>query len=235
VKPCRQGNLRRQGISRKNSESQALLAEISFMEFIGGMMKNSVVIIAFIAFLMLIIGLAWYVGKKPAVIMKETVETNIHTVVKEILPSAEYASLVYNYQSVVSRKLNADSFLGLKASSVIFLIDGTIKLGFDCREIQAEEQGNQLILKMPTIKILSHEQYPEKAEIFDEKKGVFAHQNSLKDYFDLLGDNKKEQADKVLANASLFNQARDSAEQLFKPLLAMNPAIKDKYTIIFQW
>jgi hypothetical protein len=54
VEPCRQGNLRRQGISRKNSESQALLAEISFLE--GILMKTRSFLALFGAMVLLFTG-----------------------------------------------------------------------------------------------------------------------------------------------------------------------------------
>jgi len=175
----------------------------------------------------------WRTGGKPFVLFRETVETDIHTIVKEILPVSEYACLTYRYQAVVSRVVNGKSLLGF--NKVIFVLDGVIKLGFDCGEIRVSESRGTVTLSMPPVKILSHEQYPETAQVYDESRGLFAPPFSVKEQLELLGDNKQEQERKVRENGELFASARAAAEQLFKPLLEINPAVKGKYAIVFDW
>jgi hypothetical protein len=188
-----------------------------------------IVILAVIVFLVLLVGVVWIAASRKV----ETIETNIHTLVKEILPVSEYVCLVYNYQSVNKRTYNDGSWL--TEANMLIVIDGTIKLGFDCSEIQAEEKQSQLILKMPPIKIISHEQYPENATAYDLKGGWFPRKITPQETLNLLGDSKKEHEEKVSEKEELYAQARSSAEELFRPLLELNPAVKEKYSVIFQW
>jgi hypothetical protein len=175
----------------------------------------------------------WAAARKP-LILRQLIQTNVSTVVKEILPASEYVCLVYNYQSITERTYNPGNWLNER--NLLIVLDGTIKLGFDCEEITVRESGNQLILYMPPIKILAHEQYPERARSYDlAGGGFFPRAIRPQEMLDLLGDSKLEQEKQVEENEELMQQARDSAEALFKPLLEMNPSIRGQYTIVFQW
>jgi hypothetical protein len=88
---------------------------------------------------------------------------------------------------------------------------------------------------MPKIKILAHEQYPERAKTYDLVGALFPRQIRPQEILDLLGDSKLDQEKQVEGNNELLKQARDSAEALFRPLLELNPSIKDRYTIVFRW
>jgi hypothetical protein len=177
-------------------------------------------------------GLVWIAASRKV----ETIQTSIHTLVKEILPVSEYVCLVYNYQSVNERTHKPGGLTDfLFETNMLIIIDGTIKLGFDCSKIQAEEMQSQLILKMPPIEIISHEQYPETAKAYDLRGGLFPRKMTPQEILNLLGDSKKDHEKKVFENAELYAQARSSAEELMRPLLELNPALKGKYASSFQW
>ncbi|GHV80331.1 hypothetical protein AGMMS49944_21220 [Spirochaetia bacterium] len=188
--------------------------------------------IAVIVFMALLIGLVWYAAKKPFVITKR-VETNIHTVVKEVLPISEYASLVYSYSSVITRQIN--SFGILNSKKMLYVMDGTIKLGFDCKDILIEERNKNIILKMPTIRILSHEQDTANAKVYDESYSLFNVRFSAIEMLQIQTDHKEQEEEKIRNNEALFTQARASAEQMFGPLLGNLPGVKDVYKIGFEW
>jgi hypothetical protein len=192
-----------------------------------------VLIIVIFLFLVLLGTVVWTAARKPLVI-KQLIETNISTVVKEILPASEYISLVYNYQSANQREYNPGNWIN--ARNLLIVLDGTIKLGFNCADIKVQESGTNLILTMPPIKILAHEQYPERAKAYDlAGGGLFPRTVRPQEILNLLGDSKLEHEKQAEANEELIKQARDSAEALFKPLLEMNPSIRGRYSIIFKW
>jgi len=184
-------------------------------------------------FLVLLIAVVWIAARKPLVV-KQLIETNISTVVKEILPASEYVCLVYNYQSISQRSYNPGSWLN--AHNLLIVLDGTIKLGFNCEEITVRESGLRLIIKMPAIEILAHEQYPERAKSYDlAGGGLFPRSIKPQEILDLLGDSKLDKENQIKKNEDLMKQARDSAEALFKPLLELNPSIRGNYNIVFNW
>jgi hypothetical protein len=193
----------------------------------------TVLIITVFLFLVLLGAVIWTAARKPLV-LKQLIETNVSTVVREILPVSEYVCLVYNYQSITERAYNPGSWLN--ARNLLIVLDGTIKLGFNCSDIAVKEDGAQLVLNMPPIKILAHEQYPERARSYElAGGGILPRSIKPQEILDLLGDTKLDQEKQVEANEELIKQARDSAEALFKPLLEINPSIKNKYTIVFKW
>jgi len=190
-------------------------------------------IISVSLFLVLLIAVVWIAARKPLVI-KQLIETNISTVVKEILPASEYVCMVYNYQSISQRSYNPGNWLN--AHNLLIVLDGTIKLGFDCEKIIVKERGSQLIINMPAVEILAHEQYPERAKSYDlAGGGLFPRSIKPQEILDLLGDSKLDKENQVKENEDLMKQARDSAEALFKPLLEFNPSIKGNYNIVFNW
>jgi hypothetical protein len=191
-----------------------------------------VLIIVSALFLILLCGVVWVAARKPLVV-KQIIETNISTVVREILPASEYVCLVYNYQSITQRSYNPGNIIN--ARNILIVLDGTIKLGFNCADIKIHQNENYLFLSMPKIKILAHEQYPERAKTYDLVGGLFPRHIRPQEILDLLGDSKLDQEKLVEDNQELLKQARDSAEALFKPLIELNPSIKDKYSIVFRW
>jgi hypothetical protein len=193
-------------------------------------------IVVSVLFLILLCGVVWAAARKPLVI-KQIIETNISTVVKEILPASEYVCLVYNYQSINQRSYNYDNRIAnlITTHNILIVLDGTIKLGFNCGDIKVHQNETYLFLTMPKIKIMAHEQYPERAKTYDLAGGLFPRPIRPQEILDLLGDSKLEQEKQVEGNEELLKQARDSAEALFRPLIELNPSIKDRYTIVFRW
>jgi len=192
-----------------------------------------VLIILICIFLIMFAVVVWFAAKKPLVI-KQLIETNISSVVKEILPASEYVCLIYNYQSITQRSYNPGNWLN--ARNLLIVLDGTIKLGFDCGDIEVRERGSQLIIKMPPIKILAHEQYPERARSYElAGGGILPRSITPQEVLNLLGDSKLDKEKQVQENEELMQQARDAAELLFKPLLEFNPSIRGSYTLVFNW
>ena len=192
-----------------------------------------VLIIAIFLFLAMLGAVIWTAAGNPFVIKRQLVETNISTVVKEILPVSNFVCMIYNYQSINQRSYNPGSWL--RERNILIVIDGTINLGFNCEEIIVQESESRLVLFMPPIKVLSHEQYPERARTYDLAGGIFPVSVRPQEILDLLGDSKLEQQGLAEANEELMKHARDSAESMFRPLLELSPSIRDQFTVVFQW
>jgi hypothetical protein len=157
--------------------------------------------------------------------------------IKEILPASEYTSLVYQYSSIITHSEAMRLFgvdIPLTEKKAIYTIDGSIKMGFDCADIKTEVSYDNIILRMPKIKILSHEIYPETFSLYDEKTSIF-NRYTLKDAHAIQFANKNETELKVRQNRGLYVQARKFAEQQFGALLENLPGIKGQYTIVFEW
>jgi hypothetical protein len=168
---------------------------------------------------------------------KKNTNININSTVKEILPIAEYLSLVYHYSDVITHSdINKifDINIPLTEKKAIYTIEGTIKLGFNGKNIKTSISYNNVIVQMPKIEILSHEVYPETFKLYDEKTSLF-NKYSLKDANDIQMIHRKEREIKINENTGLYTQARESAEQQFKIFLENIPVIKEKYKIVFEW
>ena len=169
-------------------------------------------------------------------VSKET-NINVKSTVKEILPAAEYTSLVYHYTSVITHSEAAKLFnfeLPLTEKKAIYTIDGSIKMGFNSADIVVDISYNNIVLKMPRIKILSHEIYPETFSLYDEKASLF-NRYTLKDANAIQLANKSEMELKVRQNRGLYLQAMKFAEDNLRQMLENLPGIKGKYTLIFDW
>ena len=165
------------------------------------------------------------------------VEINIKSTVKDILPASEYTSLVYHYTSVISHSEAAKLFsidIPMTEKKAIYTIDGSIKLGFNCADIAVDLSYNSIVLKMPKIKMLSHEIYPETFSLYDEQTSLF-NRYSLKDANAILLANKGEMELKVRRNRGLYLQAMKFAEDQFRQTLENLPGIKGKHPVIFDW
>jgi hypothetical protein len=216
-----------------------------------------VVLIVIIVGLLLVIGFLLG-GKKlgfniPALVTEQS-DISAHTVVKEVLPIGEYASLAYHYTSVV-KDINARDIKGwtipFTTRKYIFTYDGTMKLGIDGSKIRVEdaaadtagagtvavdpaaaEPEKVLRIILPPIKILSHEVMDDSIEVFEQSQTIF-NEIKLDDAFKVTADRKRELEEKVMAG-TVVDEAKASLEQQFGNLLKGLPGIRD-YDLVFVW
>lgn len=164
-------------------------------------------------------------------------ETSIHTTVREVLPAAEFISMHYRYTSVI-KDVSSKEMFGIyipgTEKKLLAVIDGTIKLGIDCRAMEIDTiRKDTLFIKFPPIKILSHELHPETAEVYDQKNGIF-NKYRASDHFALEAKQKSEIELNVRANRELILQARAATEYAFKSFLHSIHAL-DTVPIAFKW
>jgi hypothetical protein len=164
-------------------------------------------------------------------------EISIHATVREILPAAEFVSLHYRYTSVM-KDVSSKEMFGIQIpgteKKLLAVIDGTMNLGIDCQKIEIDTmRTDTLLIKFPSIKILSHELHPETAEVYDQKNGIF-NRYRAKDLFALESRQKVEMELSVGKNPELISQARTATEYAFKSFLSIIPAL-DTVPIVFRW
>ena len=141
--------------------------------------------------------------------------------------------MVYHYTAVIVEP--GKGLLRFTKGKAIYTMDGTIKLGFDAKEIRVDMRHNKIIVSMPRIEMLSHEMYPETAILYDEKAGLF-NQHPTKNVISRLAAHKEAQEKKLDADSGLFTQAKQSAELVFRPLLENIPEVKKGLCeVVFEW
>ncbi|MDR1812738.1 MAG: DUF4230 domain-containing protein [Candidatus Fibromonas sp.] len=164
-------------------------------------------------------------------------ETSIHTTVRAVLPAAEFVSLHYRYTSVIKDASSKEMFgipIPGTEKKMLAMIDGTIKLGINCKDIKIDtSRSDTLFLKLPPIKIISHELHPETAEVYDQKDGIF-NKYRASDQFALEAKQKAEVELDVRANRELILQARAATEYAFKSFLQGLPVL-NTIPVAFTW
>jgi len=168
-------------------------------------------------------------------------EISAQTIIKEVLPIGEYASLAYHYTSVV-KDVNSKDFHGwtipFTTRKYIFTYNGTMKLGIDGTKIQIEEKAAEnglpvIIITLPPVKILSHEIIEDSIEVFEQSQTIFNEIN-IQDAFNVTAERKRELEIDVM-ESDVVNDARASAEQQLGALLRALPGIRGVYDIEFAW
>jgi len=177
---------------------------------------------------------------------KKNESLDITTTVNKILPAAKYITLVSHYSDVGIHFKGAftDSsisslwerikwvFIGKKA---IYKVDGDVELGIDGYNIKIDCTSDKFIIRMPEIKIISHDFDYDSFKVYDEQKGWFAPSYTLRELITMLQSHKIKMENQVNNDTNLFTKAKESAEQQFTSLLKNIPEIKDKYSIEFVW
>jgi hypothetical protein len=174
----------------------------------------------------------------------EKSDISVHTIVKDILPIGEYASLVYHYTSVV-KDINTKDINGwaipFTTRKYIFTYDGKMKLGIDGTKVRVEEaapgpEENALpVIRIifPPIMILSHEIMDDSIEVFEQSQTIF-NEIKIQDAFKVTAERKREMEEKVMAGDAV-KEARISLEQQFGAFLKALPGILDNYVLVFVW
>jgi len=164
-------------------------------------------------------------------------EISIHTTVRAVMPAAEFVSLHYRYTSVM-KDVSSKEMFGIPIpgteKKMLAVIDGTIKLGINCKDILIDSvRTDTLFIKFPPIKIISHELYPETAEVYDQKNGIF-NKYRASDQFALEAKQKSSTELDVRANKDIILQARSATEYAFRSFLHALPVL-DTIPIVFRW
>jgi len=187
-------------------------------------------------------------GSTPVIAEKSDISA--HTIIKDVLPIGEYASLVYHYTSVV-KDINTKDINGwtipFTTRKYIFTYDGKMKLGIDGTKVRVEEAApvaaedaaseNKTLpvirIILPPIKILSHEVMDDSIEVFEQSQTIF-NQINIQETFKVTAERKREMEEKVMTGDAV-KDARISVEQQFGAFLRALPGIMENYNPVFVW
>ena len=210
-----------------------------------------VVIVCLLVVVGMLLGKTQFGFSEP--LLTEKTDRSAQTVIKEVLPIGEYASLAYHYTSVV-KDISAKDFNGwtipFTTRKYLFTYGGIIKLGIDGTQIKVEEPGLAessgivagtpsssglpvIRIILPPIKILSHEIVDGSVEVFEQSQTIFNEIN-IAEAFMVTAERKRELEGKVMSSA-VVKEARASTEQQFGALLKALPGIRDTYELEFVW
>lgn len=194
-------------------------------------MKKFKQIILLSLVIVLLVGLAYFLGTRSGMITKKREITS--TLVEEKLQSVkELTSIKYKYTNVGSFE-NQSEFYGIKIPLTLkkFIVsyDGVINAGIDLEDSQINVAEKKIIIKLPKSKILSHEIDENSIKIFDEKNSIF-NLLEIEDYSNF----RKDQMGKVEKEAiekGLLTEASERTKDAVVDLLNINPIIAEEYEI----
>ncbi|MDR1747672.1 MAG: DUF4230 domain-containing protein [Spirochaetaceae bacterium] len=166
-------------------------------------------------------------------LFKTTIETDIHTMVKETLPVSKIVSTEYHYESVIVERINPNNILTSK--KVLVVMPGTVSLGIDGQHITVEEKAGAIIIQLPPVQILSHEQHHETAKVYDESYGILTGRFTVEQILALQVKHKQEITAKILNDEALFARTRKTTEDILNSFISNLPGIKNTYPVIFEW
>lgn len=131
---------------------------------------------------------------------------SVKTSLKEVLESSELSTSEYTYNSIV--KVPIDSTKPTEENNVKYQIayKGTVKSGFDFKEIDIVEKEDSVIVIIPKITIQSVSVNTDLEYIFTKEK-----YDTEKTYAEAYNACCKDLEEKAKANKTLFSKAVDSA------------------------
>lgn len=95
---------------------------------------------------------------------------------QSLINVSELSVLEYNYTNVAKFE-DTNKVLGLTMpfSQKYFIVayDGKVKAGIDLNDIEVSVNDNNIKISMSEPKIISHEMFDDKLEIFDEQNAIF--------------------------------------------------------------
>lgn len=115
-------------------------------------------------------------------------------------------------------------------SKYIFSCDFVIKAGFNFEEIEWQEDGSKITVKMPKVQVLSVERLDDSLEVYHEAESKFR-QVKLEETFATL-DNMKQDARNTAIKNGLLDNAKVNAETILIGFFG-NEYNMDEYKIEF--
>lgn len=166
-------------------------------------------------------------------------EVDIRLINAEIQDIGELATIEYLYTDAGKFEDPAEIFgkdipFSFTTKSFIAKWDGVIKAGVDISRVTAEvnQFNKEIVVHIPTAKILSHEIDDESIETLDEKNGLF---NRLKvdDIREFDGISKDAMEQRAIENG-ILDKAMENAEKLIYNLVNTDVVEEQEYTITFK-
>lgn len=171
--------------------------------------------------------IAFSVGKKN--MEKEMTPTITSSLIKNKLVNAKELTTLKYYYTNVGEFENQNTFYGYKVpfTSKKFIVsyDGVINAEIDLDKIKVSVNDNNIKIKIPPTKILSHEIFEDSLKVFDERESIF-NRIDIEDYNNFSKDQKKE-VEKNAIKKGLLKEADTSAKRAIEDILSTDTILKD--------
>ena len=115
-------------------------------------------------------------------------------------------------------------------SKIIITYDGVIKAGYDLSKVKAAVNGNEVIITLPKVEVLSHTIDYDSLQIMDEKYSIF-NQFEVTDYNGFYAEQSKLMEEKAI-NKGLFEKAEANGKVMIESLIA--GLSNQEMTVIFK-
>lgn len=203
----------------EKQKSNRLISYLKKEHLLGKALAGLLILAAIVA---VIIGI-----KKVAFSENQTTKIGFENI-GELATQSSYCTQVNVTDS--SKKLFGAS-IPFTNSKYIYSYGITIKAGYDFNEIDWNEKGNIIEVKLPEVKILSSEIDQDSFKVYHEDESVF-------NQVTLEGNNEaltklKEQAQTDAIESGLFENARDNAETILTSFFG-NVYDLNEYEIVFK-
>lgn len=203
----------------EKQKSNRLISYLKKEHLLGKALAGLLILAAIVA---VIIGI-----KKVAFSENQTTKIGFENI-GELATQSSYCTQVNVTDS--SKKLFGAS-IPFTNSKYIYSYGITIKAGYDFNEIDWNEKGNIIEVKLPEVKILSSEIDQDSFKVYHEDESVF-NQVTLEENNEAL-TKLKEQAQTDAIERGLFENARDNAETILTSFFG-NVYDLNEYEIVFK-
>ena len=203
----------------EKQKSNRLISYLKKEHLLGKALAGLLILAAIVA---VIIGI-----KKVAFSENQTTKIGFENI-GELATQSSYCTQVNVTDS--SKKLFGAS-IPFTNSKYIYSYGITIKAGYDFNEIDWNEKGNIIEVKLPEVKILSSEIDQDSFKVYHEDESVF-NQVTLEENNEAL-TKLKEQAQTYDIESGLFENARDNAETILTSFFG-NVYDLNEYEIVFK-
>lgn len=203
----------------EKQKSNRLISYLKKEHLLGKALAGLLILAAIVA---VIIGI-----KKVAFSENQTTKIGFENI-GELATQSSYCTQVNVTDS--SKKLFGAS-IPFTNSKYIYSYGITIKAGYDFNEIDWNEKGNTIEVKLPEVKILSSEIDQDSFKVYHEDESVF-NQVTLEENNEAL-TKLKEQAQTDAIESGLFENACDNAETILTSFFG-NVYDLNEYEIVFK-
>jgi len=203
--------------------------------------KNIGIIIKLVIFLAVVVLI--YISYKR---LRESVSNNLKSKINRALPIGEFSSLKYYYTSIQNYKdpmrlllfkvpIPLPFDVGYK--KIFYSVDGVVTLGFNSDDIKfnIDNINNKIVLKMPEIKILSHEIDLNTFKLFDVRSEWIFNEFKSTDFYYTRAELEKRIVEGINKDSRVYIEAKESAKEQLEIFIESFPNIKDKYIIEIKW
>ena len=157
--------------------------------------------------------------------------------VEEIIESAsELVVTDYQYTDIHTTEKDKKIFgktIPLTTDKIILSYSGKVNVGIDFSKIKFEidNSNKKIILKLPDIKVISHEIDESSIEYYDVKKSIFT-STTLNDYTKLFKELKDKKNNELMNDTEFIETASTNAKKVLTDFFSLS-ASTSEYEVVF--